>query len=117
VVDTASGTVKVTVEAVRPPASVRPGAFVAVEVLRETRPSAVLVPRPAVIRELQETYLFVADGNVARKRPVRLGLEEGDRLEIREGLAAGESVITSGQGGLKDLSPITVAPAKTAASL
>jgi membrane fusion protein (multidrug efflux system) len=117
VVDTASGTVKVTVEAVRPPASVRPGAFVAVEVLRETRPRAVLVPRPAVIRELQETYLFVADGNVARKRPVRIGLEEGDRLEIREGLAAGEAVITSGQGGLKDLSPITVAPAKAAASL
>jgi membrane fusion protein (multidrug efflux system) len=108
VVDTASGTVKVTVEAVRPPASVRPGAFVAVEVLRETRSDVVLVPRPAVIRELQETYVYVADGAVARKRMVRLGLEEGDKLEVREGVAAGEPVITSGQGGLKDQAPITV---------
>jgi membrane fusion protein (multidrug efflux system) len=112
VVDTASGTVKVTVEAVRPPASVRPGAFVTVEVLRETRANAVLVPRPAVIRELQETYVFVAEGKVARKRVVDVGLEEGDRLEIRSGLKAGEQVITAGQGALKDQAPISVAPPK-----
>jgi membrane fusion protein (multidrug efflux system) len=114
VVDTASGTVKVTVEAVRPPASVRPGAFVTVEVLRETRANAVLVPRPAVIRELQETFVFVAEGKVARKRVVNVGLEEGDRLEIRAGLEAGEQVITAGQGGLKDQAPIAVAPAAKA---
>jgi len=112
VVDTASGTVKVTVEAVRPPASVRPGAFVTVEVLRETRANAVLVPRPAVIRELQETFVFVAEGKVARKRVVNVGLEEGDRLEIRAGLKAGEQVITAGQGALKDQAPISVVPAK-----
>jgi membrane fusion protein (multidrug efflux system) len=113
VVDTASGTVKVTVEAVRPPASVRPGAFVTVDVLRETRANVLLVPRPAVIRELQETFVFVAEGKVARKRVVNVGLEEGDRLEIRAGLKAGEQVITAGQGALKDQSPITVTPAKT----
>jgi multidrug efflux pump subunit AcrA (membrane-fusion protein) len=90
---------------------VRPGAFVTVEVLRETRSNVVLVPRPAVIRELQETYVFVADGKVARKRVVTVGLEEGDRLEIRNGIKAGEPVITSGQGALKDQAPITVAPA------
>lgn len=114
VVDTASGTVKVTVEAVRPPAAVRPGAFVSVEVLRETHAEALLVPRPAVIRELQEAYVFVADGKVARKRVVQVGLEEGDRLEIRQGLRAGEKVIVNGQGGLKDLAPIAVAPSPAA---
>ena len=67
------------------------------------------MPRPAVIRELQEAYVFVAEGKVARKRPVQVGLEEGDRLEIRGGLKAGEQVIVSGQGGLKDHAPIAVA--------
>jgi membrane fusion protein (multidrug efflux system) len=109
-VDTASGTVKVTVEAVQPPASVRPGAFVSVEVLRETRADALLVPRPAIVRELQEAYVFVAEGKTARKRVVELGLEEGDRVQVVKGLKAGESVVTAGQGGLKDQSPITVAP-------
>jgi membrane fusion protein (multidrug efflux system) len=114
VVDTASGTVKVTVEAVRPPGSVRPGAFVAVEVLRETRPRALLVPKAAVIHELQEAYLFVAEGNLAKKRIVEVGLEEGERVEIVRGVAVGEAVITSGQGGLKDGATIAVAGAAAA---
>jgi membrane fusion protein (multidrug efflux system) len=110
VVDTSSGTVKVTVEAVAPPANARPGAFVSVEVLRETRPKALLVPRGAVIRELQEAHVFVvADGKTARKRVVEVGLEEGDRLEILKGLEAGEQVVTAGQGGLKDESAVTLA--------
>ncbi|HEY7411580.1 MAG TPA: efflux RND transporter periplasmic adaptor subunit [Vicinamibacteria bacterium] len=114
VVDTASGTVKITVEAVQPPAQVRPGAFVTVDVLREARPSALLVPRQAVIRELQETYVYVAEGTQARKRTVSVGLEEGDRLEVTAGLQQGEKVITSGQGGLRDQSPIAVAGAPAA---
>lgn len=109
VVDTASGTVKVTVEAMKPPSSVRPGAFVTVDVLRETRKEAILVRREAIIRELQEAYVFVADGKVARKRPVTLGLEEGGRVEIRSGLKAGEQVVISGQGGLKEGAPIAIA--------
>jgi membrane fusion protein (multidrug efflux system) len=110
VVDTASGTVKITVEALEAPAGVRPGAFVSVEVLRETRADALLVPRPAIVRELQEAYVFVADGKVARKRVVELGLEEADHIQVVKGLKAGESVVTAGQGGLKDESPIAVAP-------
>ncbi len=108
VVDTGSGTVKVTVEAVAPPPSVRPGAFVSVGIVRETHPRALLVPRPSVIRELQETFVYVADGKVARKRPVKLGLEEGDRYEVLEGLKSGELVVTAGQGGLKDNASIKV---------
>jgi len=111
VVDTASGTVKVTVEAVRPPSSVRPGAFVSVELLRERRPNALLVPRPAIVRELQETYVYVADGEKARRRAVEVGLEEGDHVEILSGLKEGEPVVTAGQGGLKNDSPIKVAAA------
>ena len=113
VVDTASGTVKVTVEAVEPPASVRPGAFVSVELLRERRPNALLVPRAAIVRELQETYVYVADGQKARRRAVETGLEEGDRVEIVGGLKDGEPVVTAGQGGLKDESPIKVATTST----
>lgn len=109
VVDTGSGTVKVTVEAQEPPPSVRPGAFVSVGIVQKTHDHALLIPRPAVVRELQDTYVFVADGPVARKRPVELGLEEGDRLEVRGGLTAGDLVVVSGQGALKDGAAIKVA--------
>ena len=112
VVDTASGTVKVTIEAVQPPPSVRPGAFVTVDVVRETRAQALIVPRTAVVRELHEAYVFVIDGKVVKKRPVEVGLEEGLRLQITAGVKAGEQVVTSGHGALKDQAPITIAAAK-----
>ena len=108
IVDTSTGTVKITVEASQPPEGVRPGSFVTVDIVRETRDGVLLLPREAVIRELQKAHVFVADGGEARKRAVRLGLEEGDLIEALSGVEAGESVIIAGQGGLKDGTPVEV---------
>jgi membrane fusion protein (multidrug efflux system) len=102
VVDTATGTVKVTVEATSVPPQVRPGAFVRIDVVRDSVADAVLVPREAVVRELQKAYVFVATDGVAEKREVSLGIEEDGLLEASSGVAAGEKVIVAGQGGLKD---------------
>ena len=101
VVDTATGTVKVTVESVSTPPQVRPGAFVSVHIVRERRHGAVLLPRQSVIREMRTAHVFVTDGATAEKRPVTLGLEEGEVVEALTGVTAGETVIVAGQGGLK----------------
>ena len=101
VVDTATGTVKVTIEAGNPPPTVRPGAFVSVDIVRERHEAAILLPRRSVIRELRAAHVFVTDGETAEKRAVSLGIEEGDVIEVVEGVVAGESVIVAGQGGLK----------------
>ncbi len=106
IVDIATGTIKVTIEAEGPPVEVRPGSFVTIGIVRETRPDTLLVPREAVLRELQKAHVFVADGDLAVKRTVTLGLEEGDLIEALSGVEAGEKVIVAGQGGLKDGSPI-----------
>jgi membrane fusion protein (multidrug efflux system) len=110
VVDPATGTVKVTVEAVQPPPMVRSGAFVNVDIIRETRAGAVVVPRESVVRELRDAHVFIADGAVARKRAVTLGLEEGAVVQTTSGVKPGDKVIVAGQGGLKDGSPIKVLP-------
>jgi membrane fusion protein (multidrug efflux system) len=108
VVDTATGTVKITVEASVPPADVRPGSFVTVDIVRETRGEALLLPREAVLRELKRAHVFVANDELAEKRVVTLGLEEGQFIEALSGVAAGERVIVAGQGGLKDGSAIKI---------
>lgn len=109
VVDPATGTVKVTVEAVNPlPAAVRPGGFVTIDIIRESRDGAVLVPRQAVLRELQSAHVFVARNGIAEKRAVRLGLEEGETIEAIAGLKPGERVIVAGQGSLKQGSPVEI---------
>jgi multidrug efflux pump subunit AcrA (membrane-fusion protein) len=80
----------------------------------DTRHAATVLPREAVLRELQASHVFVAEKGVAKKRAVTLGIEEGDRVEVLGGVKAGEQVIVAGQGGLKDGSPIKVLPASVA---
>lgn len=117
VVDTATGTIKVTVEAVDPPASVRSGSFVTVDIVRETRTATMLVPREAVLRELQSAHVFVfSEEGTAEKREVELGLEEGLWVEAVSGVSAGDSVIVAGQGGLKEGAAVKLVGVETDAS-
>ncbi len=116
VVDTATGTVKVTIEVGSPPAEVRPGAFVRVDIVRETRTEVALIPRGAVVRELQKAFIFVYRDGQAERRLVTLGIEEGDQVEALSGVAAGEQIIVAGQGGLEDGSTVKQLDADSAAS-
>lgn len=117
IVDTATGTVKVTVEANGDvPPEVRPGSFITINIVRETRIDTLLLPREAVIRELQKAHVFVAAGELAEKRAITLGLEEGDFVEATSGVEAGEQVIVAGQGGLKDGSPVKILGAEERAT-
>jgi len=103
VVDTSTGTVKLTLEAIQPPRAVRPGGFVNIAIVRETHADAILLPREAVIRELQSAHVFVVnEDNTAERRDVTLGMEEEGHLEVTSGLETGEVVVIAGQGGLKD---------------
>lgn len=114
IVDTATGTVKITVAAISPPKEIRPGSFVTIDIVRETHEDTLLLPREAVLRELQKAHVFIADGELAEKRAVTLGLEEGDYVEALTGVEAGDQVIVAGQGGLRDGSPVKVLEAEAA---
>ena len=75
----------------------------------EERNNTVLVPGEAIIHEKGETVLFIASGSRAERRVVKTGLEEAARIEITDGVRAGELVITRGHLGLTDGAAITVA--------
>jgi multidrug efflux pump subunit AcrA (membrane-fusion protein) len=84
-----------------------------IDIIRETRAGAIAVPREAVVRELRDAHVFIAEGEVAKKRAVTLGLEENDVVQILTGVKPGEKVIVAGQGALKDGSAIKVTPASS----
>ncbi len=108
VVDTETGTVKVTIEASSVPSKVRSGSFVTVDIVRNQRAGAVLLPREAVVRELKKAHVFVASDETAVRREVELGLEESEFVEVLSGVEAGEEVVVAGQGGLKEGAAIKV---------
>jgi membrane fusion protein, multidrug efflux system len=102
VVDTATGTIKVTVEVAAVTPAARPGSYATVRIVTDTRRDVLLVPKSAVVREDASDYLFVADGNRARRRKVTLGYPSDGRIEVAAGLTGREPVVVAGQGSLKD---------------
>jgi RND family efflux transporter MFP subunit len=78
------------------------GTPVDVAIEAERHATAILVPAAAIVRDGEETSVFVAVSGKAKKRAVTLGLAEGDRVEIVSGVTAGDAVIVDGQAGLPD---------------
>ena len=70
-------------------------------VLRE-RSGALIAPRAALLYDGEQPYVFVISGNVAHRRPVKLGALDGDRVEIVQGVAAGDRVAVDGAAALED---------------
>ena len=108
-VDSESGTIKVTLEIDRHRNLLRPGMFGTVYIATETRPSALVIPKRAIVRERDEDRVFVVDSeNRVEKRAVTIGFREDHDLEIASGLSEGEFVVTVGQEGLNDGYPVSI---------
>lgn len=94
--DAATRTLKVRLEVDNTGLVLRPEMFVEVE-LPVSLPSAILVPRDAVLDSGLKRSVFIDRGNgVFEPRPVETGKYFGDRVEIVRGLAPGEKIVVSG---------------------
>lgn len=131
----AGDTLEVPIGEVRPAVDSGSGAIEAIAPLPDTRAltagqsvgadvvlaqrEAITVPRIAVVDrpQGQVVYLASADRNSVSVRPVKTGTVQDDRIEILEGLKAGDTVVADGAGFLTDKARIRVpAPAKAAAA-
>jgi membrane fusion protein (multidrug efflux system) len=101
-VDPKTGTVKVTVEITKAPAVVRPGSFVDVKLETQHHDNALLVPKKALLEEAGEHFVFVISKDKASRRTITVGFLDDQNAEILSGVSSGETVVTSGQGSLRD---------------
>lgn len=92
------------------------GTPVQIDIDADQHHDVVLVPDAAIVREGDETAVFVARDGKAQRRAVTLGLDDGVHAEIASGVKAGENVIVDGQAGLPDDAAISVRDAATPAA-
>ena len=90
-------------------ARLRPGMFARVRLLFSDERDSVAVPEQSLIPVGDEQYLFkVVDGRAQRFK-VEIGQRRGGQVEVLQGLAAGDVVVTAGQLKLRDGSPVKIA--------
>jgi hypothetical protein len=68
----------------------------------------MVVPKSALSLESIGDTVYVAEGDTASRRDVRLGFKEGDSVEVLSGVSEGEKIIVVGQDGLSDGTPIQI---------
>jgi len=112
-VDAASRSVVIRCELARPSPDLRVGMLADLEIAIAELDAAVAIPAEAVVMDQGTPTAYVMlDGELYQKRELELGIRDGDLVEVRHGLAAGEHVATRGAYVVKlaALSPASFGP-------
>ena len=97
VVDPQSRTVPLVFEVPNPGRALRAGMYARVRVLTGQARKALAIPVSAVVDDgKQEVAYVLSSGEAFERRPLRLGVRDGDLVEVVEGLVPGERVVSRG---------------------
>lgn len=96
VVDPDTRTVKVRTEVANPDGRLKPDMFANVQIVTDMNRAAISIPQAAVLNDDGKKIVFVAEGNGYQKRQVQPGIQNNDRVEIVDGLNAGDKVVVKG---------------------
>jgi len=96
VVDPETRSVKVRTEVPNPDARLKPDMFANVQIITDWHRTAISIPQSAVLTDDGKTVVFVSEGNNYKKRQITQGIEDNDRVEIINGLQAGDKVVVKG---------------------
>jgi len=122
-IDVTTGTVKLRAQFENADGLLFPNQFVNIQLLQELLQNQVIMPNSAVRRGapngVVSTFVYVVNSDrTVKVRPVTLGVVDGERVAVAQGLRAGEVVVTEGGDRLRDGAevqlPGTAAPAATA---
>ncbi len=112
VVDSGSGTFRV-VGSFASDGVLQPGMFGRIRIDYDQRADALVVPRIALLDD-GDPAVFAVRGGKATRVPVKVGYVDGEWIEVREGLKAGEQVVTAGKVALREGSAVQVIGAEAA---
>ncbi len=104
-----SGTYSVKVELDNKDGLIKSGMLADVNFTKEKVEDAVVLPREAVLTKNGETYVFIVEGDIAKKTPVTTGIDTGETIEITSDLPVGTQVVTRGQTYISDGEQVEIA--------
>jgi membrane fusion protein, multidrug efflux system len=109
VLDPVSRTLRIRLRFVKPDPRIKAGMFATISLITNRKTGIPVIPRVSIINTYGSWIVFIADNNnIARRREVKLGLDNEESVEILEGINMGDLVITAGQNFLSDGDPVRI---------
>ena len=109
-VDTQTGTLKIRLKFPNVKRTVRAGMTCTVRVLNRNPEKLVLIPNKALVEQMGEFFVYVADKDTARQHKVTVGAQVSNKVIITSGLTPGEKIVVDGIQKLKNGVAIQLAP-------
>ena len=115
--DPNSTTVEIWLEAKNPKQQLKPGTSVQLSLTAQTVKDTLVVPASSVITAPDGTTTVMIAGSDGRahQKTVKLGIHNGDDVQIVDGVTASDKVVASGAYGLPDKTKIKIEAAETPA--
>lgn len=95
-----------------PDLALRPGMYAMIKVGVEKHTNALLIPVETVLMEKANAFAFIAEGGKARKTGIKIGFNDGAKVEVLAGLTGSESVILLGKMAMADKQAVNATEAK-----
>ncbi len=108
-IDPTTGTIKLRAQFANDDRALYPNQFVNIRLLLDTHKNVVVMPTAGVQRGVPGTFVYLvnADSTVS-VRKVELGATDGERVEVKSGLTAGERIVVDGADKLRDGAKINI---------
>ena len=108
-IDPTTGTIKLRAQFANDAKTLFPNQFVNVRLLVDTHKDVTVMPTAAIQRGAPGTFVYLVNSdNTVSVRPVVLGVTDGNRVEVRSGLAPGDLVVIDGADKLRDGTKISM---------
>jgi multidrug efflux system membrane fusion protein len=102
-IDPTTGTIKLRAQFPNESKALYPNQFVNIRLLLDTHKDVTIMPTAGVQRGVPGTFVYLINAdNTVSVRPIQLGATEGDRVEVRSGLAPGDRIVVDGADKLRD---------------
>jgi membrane fusion protein, multidrug efflux system len=108
-IDQTTGTIKLRAQFSNEDRTLYPNQFVNIRLLLDTHKDVTTISTAGVQRGVPGTFVYlVNDDSTVSVRPVKLGVTDGDRVEVLSGLTPGERIVIDGADKLRDGAKINV---------
>ncbi len=101
-VDPQTATIRVRLEFPNPDNTLKDGMSCDVNILNENSGAQLVIPSKAVMEQMSEYFVFVADSQKVRQVKVDLGVQLEGKVVVASGLKEGQQIVTDGIQKLHD---------------
>ncbi|WP_407158812.1 MdtA/MuxA family multidrug efflux RND transporter periplasmic adaptor subunit [Bradyrhizobium sp. STM 3557] len=116
-IDATTGTIKLRAQFPNDQRTLYPNQFVNIRLLLDTHKDVTTMSTSGVQRGVPGTFVYlVKDDSTVTVRPIKLGVTDGDRVEVLSGLSPGDRVVIDGADKLREGAKVVVRPPTDAAA-